>query len=159
MIVQSASHDAAYLDERIEAFFATVPERLSALTPAEFANHRDAALKAKLEAPKTLREETHVYWQEIAQGTYDFQRDAADAKVVEQVTQQDVIGYWAKTFDASATGRRKLSTQVYAAHHTLPARQTKGVNGRRVHYVDGLDAVLEYKRTLAAFPAAPRSDR
>jgi len=154
VIVQSAAHDAAYLDERVEAFFATVPELLKGLSPKEFANHKDAVLKSKLEAPKTLSQESRIYWHEIAQGTYDFQRDAADAKVIEQVTQQDVVGYWASVFDATAVGRRKLSTHVVAAHLSLPSKLTKGVNGRSVHYIDGLDAVIAYKHTLGAFPAA-----
>ena len=159
VIVQSANHDAAYLDARVEAFLATVPKLLADLAPSEFANHKDAILKAKLEAPKTLRQESAIYWNEIAQGTYDFQRDAVDAKVVEKVTQQDIVEYWGKVFDASATGRRKISTHVYASHLTMPPKLAKGVNGRAMQYVEGLDAVLEYKRTLAAFPAAPRCDR
>ena len=85
--------------------------------------------------------------------------NAIDAEVVKILTKQDVLDYWMKTFDASARGRRKLSTQVWAAHLTLPDDKEEGVNGRRIQYVDGLDAVLEYKRSLAAFPAAPRCDR
>ena len=74
-------------------------------------------------------------------------------------SKQDVLDYWNVTFDPTASGRRKLSTQVVAPHLSLPAKRSTGVNGRKVHYVDGLEQVLEYKRTLAAFPAAPRCDR
>ena len=159
VIVQSDKHDAAYLDDRAENFLAKVPELLTNLKDEEFANHKDAIMKSKVEPPKTLRAESGVYWNEIAQGTYDFHRDAIDAEVVKILTKQDVLDYWMKTFDASARGRRKLSTQVWAAHLTLPDDKEEGVNGRRIQYVDGLDAVLEYKRSLAAFPAAPRCDR
>lgn len=157
VIVQSASHDAAYLDDRIELFFASVAQLLTDLSPAEFSNHKDAILKSKLEAPKTLRHESGIYWNEIAQGTYDFKRDTHDAKAVEGVTQADVVAYWLATFDAKAPGRRKLSTQVFAAHLSLPPKQSLGVNGRAMHYIEGFEAALEYKRTLAAFPAPPRA--
>ena len=158
VIVQSASHDAAYLDERVEAFFAGVPALLEGLSADEFANHKEAILKDKLEPPKTLRHESGIYWNEIAQGTYDFQGHFADADALAQVTQADVLAFWNATFDASAAGRRKLSTQVIAAHLPLPPKRSTGVNGRPVHYVDGFDDVIEYKRTLAAFPAPPRAD-
>ena len=156
VIVQSAAHDAAYLDERIEAFLATVPSLIANLTAAEFENHRASLLSAKMELHKTLRQESAAYWHEITQGTYDFGRDAKDAEVLRTLTKQHLAEYWAATFDAAAPARRKLSAQAFAAHHSLPAKLEKGVHGRPVHYVDGLDAAIEYKRTLAAFPAPLR---
>ena len=79
-----------------------MPELLTNLKDEEFANHKDAIMKSKVEPPKTLRAESGVYWNEIAQGTYDFHRDAIDAEVVKILTKQDVLDYWMKTFDASA---------------------------------------------------------
>jgi len=159
VIVQSASHHPAQLDERIEAFLAGVPQLLADMSDDAFANHKSALLTAKLEKPKTLRHEAAIYWGEIAQATYDFRRDAADAECIRGLTQQDTIAYWEKMFDAKAPGRRKLSAQNFAAHHTpLPPRLEAGVGGRAVRYVDGLTEALEFKRTLAAFPAPPRLD-
>ena len=69
VIVQSASKHAAQLDERIEAFLATVPALLGGLSASEFNNHRESLLTAKLEQPKTLRHESGLYWNEISQVT------------------------------------------------------------------------------------------
>ena len=159
VIVQSASKHAAQLDERIEAFLATVPALLSGLSASEFSNHRESLLTAKLEQPKTLRHETGIYWGEISQGTYDFTRDKADAEVLRSLTVDDLANYWRATFDAAAPRRRKLSSQAFAAHHPLPPKQATGVHGRKMHYVEGLEEVIRYKRTLAAFPAPRRADK
>ena len=143
----------------MESFLASVPALLRGLTSAEFANHKDSLITAKLEVPKTLRQETGVYWGEIAQGTYDFRREATDAAVLRTLTVEDVLAYWLRTFDATGPHRRKLSTQFFASQYALPPKASTGVHGRRMVYIDGLEAVLEYKRTLMAFPAPPRCDR
>jgi insulysin len=156
VIVQSATHDAAYLDGRIEAFFAGVPQLLSALTDEEFENHRKSVVDTKLETPKTLRQESAIYWNEICQATYDFGRDAEDAAVLAKLTKEDLITYWNDHLDSNAPGRRKLSSQTFAAHHTLPDKLEKGIGGREMHYIDGFEGAIEYKRTLSAYPAPPR---
>ena len=53
-----------------------MPDLLEELTADEFGNFREALITGKLEQPKTLRQESSIYWNEIAQGTYDFDRDA-----------------------------------------------------------------------------------
>ena len=159
VIVQSATHDAAHLDARIELFMAGVPMLLDQLTAEEFGNHRSALLTAKLEQPKTLRQESGIYWNEIAQGTYDFERDSKDAEVLRTLSKDEVIQFWGRHFDASTPGRRKLSAQSFAAHHALPSKLAAGVQQRPIHYIDGLEAVLEYKRTLAAYPPPLRCDK
>ena len=158
VIVQSATVDASYLDERIEAFFATVPSLLRAMSDAEFASHRDALVAAKLEAPTMLTHETQLYWGAIAGGTRDFHKGVKEAQALTRATRDDLLTHWMATFDAAAPHRRKLSSQVFAAHHRLPPRQRAGVNGRRIHYVDGYAQAVEYKRRLATYPPPARVD-
>lgn len=154
--VQSATHEPTYLDERIEAFLATVPKRLAGLTPEAFANHRDALIKMRLAPPKTLREETSLHWSEITNGTYDFGRDEGVAQALASITQADVVQYWAEHFDVAAPNRRKLSSHVYAPHHGLPERRETGAGGRKLIYVDGFEEVQKFKKTLTPFPPPPR---
>ena len=158
VLVQS-SYDPVHLDTRIEAFLESVPTLLGDMTDEAFDNHKDALITAKKEAPKTLRDETGVYWHEIAASTYDFHRDAKDVEICSTLTKQMLLDYWHAIFDVSSPRRRKLSAQMFAGSAELPPRQPTGVGGRKVHYVDGFDAAVEYKRTLAAFPCAPRCDQ
>ena len=156
VIVQSSSHDPDAIDDRVEAFFAGVPALLRGMPASEFQTNKDTIIKEKLEPPKTLRQELRGYWHEIHNGSLDFQHERDDAKVLEGITMADVIDFWEQTFDSKAVGRRKLTSQFWAAHHTLPAKRASGVNGRIMHYVDGVDEAVEYKRTLMAYPCAPR---
>jgi secreted Zn-dependent insulinase-like peptidase len=159
-VIAQSSYDPVHLDERIEAFLGTVPTLLAELSDEAFGNHKEALITAKKEAPKTLRDESGVYWHEIATSTYDFHRDAKDVQECEKLTKQMLLDYWHRMFDAkTSTCRRKLSAQMYAGSLELPPRLASGVGGRKVHYVDGFDAVCEYKRSLAAFPCAPRCDK
>ena len=81
VLVQSSEHTPEYVDERIEAFLATVPELLAKLEPQKFADHRESLIRSKLQPPKTLRDETAMHWTEISRGLYDFRREEAEATV------------------------------------------------------------------------------
>ena len=153
--IQSAAHGPAYLEERIEAFLATVHGLLSSLSAEAFANHRDALVKMRLDPPKTLRDETSLYWSEITNATYDFARDEAAAAAAAALTQADLVRYWAEHFDATASNRRKLSSHAYGPWE-LGEKLSAGVAGRGIMYVDGLEASLKFRRTLKAFEAKPR---
>ena len=82
-----------------------------------------------------------------------------DVDVFRTLTKADLIAYWHATFDVNSPRRRKLCSQFFPSKVELPARKATGFGGRKVHYVDGLDEVTEYKRTLAVFPCTPRGDR
>ena len=154
VLVQSSAVDAAKLDERVEAFLATVAELIAKMEDAEFVNHRKALVDAKLEKDKKLRQESGRYWGEIPLGTYDFERTKHDAAALEACTQQQLAAFWATYFEPGAPRRRKLSSQVFAAQHALPPPP----DGTRC--IDGREAVLQFKRELSAFPppCAPPGD-
>lgn len=126
---------------------------------AEFASHREALVKAKTEAPKTLRHESQVYWAAISSGTCDYHKQLKDVMALKTLTKADVLQYWHDVFDASAPNRRKLASHTYAPHVALPARSPISAHGREIHYIDGLQAVYDYKRTLPAYPAPSRIDK
>jgi len=148
-IIQSSNHNAAHLDERIEAFLDTVPDILSSLTQEEFDDYQQALLDIKLEKDKKLREESSRYWAEIVPyGTYDFERDQRDAKAIEALSKQTLSNFWRETFARESPNRRKLSSQVFAAHHALPPPPPR-VNAV---VLDTLEEQHRFKRSLCAFP-------
>jgi len=142
------------LDDRIELFLATVPQLLEDLTDAVFEDHRSTLIKKKLAAPKTLGEESQLFWSEISGGTRDFHRDAKAADALRSLSKADLASFWLETFAADSQQRRKLLACVYSPDMALPSPSSlvSAVSTTPIVCVDGLDAVLEYKRTLAAFP-------
>ena len=154
------SHAGACHRRRIELFLATVPQLLRALPEANFADHRAALVEAKLEAPKTQRDEASLHWAEISAGTCDFGRNVTDAACLRAITQEELVECWERTFAAGAPQRRKLLACAYAAHIPLPAPSSliSAVCDATIVCVDGLDAVSDYKRTLSAYPSPSRAD-
>ena len=127
---------------------------------AEIENHRRALVDSKLEAPKTLSEESETFWGEISAKTNDFGRNAADAAVLRLITKDDLLSFWEDTFAAGCSQRRKLAACFYAPHVALPPPSSivSAVSAIPIVCVDGLDAVIEFKRTMAAYPAPIRVD-
>ena len=103
VLVQSSAVDAAKLDERIEAFLATVAELIAKMDATEFANHRKALVDAKLETDKKLRQESSRYWAEIPLGTLDFERAKADAEALRSCTKPQLAAFWAQYLQAAST--------------------------------------------------------
>ena len=92
-------------------------------TAEEFADYRQALVDLKLEKDKRLREETARWWNELVpHGTYDFERGARDASVVAELTLAQLLECWHSHFARTSPTRRKLSAQVFAAHHVLPPK-------------------------------------
>ena len=108
---------------------------------------------------RTLNDETSLHWSEITNGTYHFGREAQAAAVAASLTLPDLRAYWAERFDAGASARRKLASHVYAPRLPLPPKRESGVGGRRLVYVDGLEAAKAFKATLTPFPPPPRQPK
>jgi len=150
IIIQSSTHSPDALDARIEAFLDGVPELIDDLSEESFADYRQALLDIKEEKDHRLSEEFSRYWREVfPYGTYDFERDARDAEVVKTLTKQQLTQLWSTHFARESPQRRKLSSQVFAAQHELPPAQQQPAN---VRCVDGVEALLAFKRTLEAYP-------
>ena len=105
-----------------------------------------------------LAQESSLYWSEISQGTFDFHRSFTDAATLRTLTKADLLAFWEETFAAGSPQRRKLASCVYAAHHPLPPPSSvaSAVSNVPIVCVDGTEAVFEFKRTMAAYPAPLR---
>ena len=147
VLVQSAAHDAAHLDSRVEAFLATVARLLEKLPAAEFGRHRAALVAQKRARDASLAAESARHWAQIDIGTLDFGRGARDAAVLAALTLGELRAFWADYCAPGAPHRRRLSSQVFAPRHMLPPPPPPPAR-----CLDGLAAVLAFKRELSAFP-------
>ena len=80
IIIQSATHDPAALDGCIEAYLLTVPTLLTEMSDSKFKEYVTALLDLKLEKDKTMRQEAMRFWQEIPNGSLDFERQEKVSK-------------------------------------------------------------------------------
>ena len=156
--VQSHHKDAAYLDERVEAFLATVPTLIADMDDEQFDDYKHSLINDKLSPPKSLAEEASIHWAEISGATYEFSRPGDDARAIHGLTKDMLIEYWFEVFHAQAPRRRKLSSQFFAPAQTPPPKSAKGVGGLRpIIYLDGIEAIAEYKKQLVVWESTPKA--
>ena len=134
VVIQSTKANPEVLDERIEAWIATVEDHLKALTPEEFELNKEGLIALKLEKFTSLRKEGAYYWDIISTPhTYDFDRRKKEADAVRQITKEDVIEWWNTYHTANAPKRAKASFQVWAAAEKPHAPTER--NGRPIKLV------------------------
>ncbi len=79
VIVQSDRHPD-YLDERIEAFLASMEDYIEKMSEETFESNKTALADKTLEKPKKLSARTAKFWGEIAGRQYNFDRDNIEVK-------------------------------------------------------------------------------
>lgn len=135
------------------------------LSEDEFAQHREAVIATKLEAPKNLSEETTKLWRPIAENTLDFDRTKREVAALRQMTHDDLLQFFREYIRADAPHRAKLSAHVYGAAHALPsdaevemelksllpAAVDETVKNQVVVHVSN---ELSFRRTMPLFPSA-----
>lgn len=107
--------DPLFLDRRIESFLEdhARPFLMATLTLDEFARHKEAYLAELLAKKKHLSQETNVYWQQIEEQRFDFERIYKDAKLIEAASLLDLQVFADLYIWKDASQRRKLSIHIW----------------------------------------------
>jgi len=100
------------LEERIEAFLATVKDSLESMTDAQFDCHKDALALNKLEEPKRISKQCDVFWGEITTHLYHFNREHVEVEDLKKITKADIIDFYSNMLSADAPYRKKLSVYI-----------------------------------------------
>ena len=153
LIVQSSTHNAAALDERVEAFLETVPSLLANTSSKDFAKYRRASIDVALKKDQGMREESSQHWRKIVPlGSYEFDHLKRNAQAMASVTQRDLCEFWERYMAVESPRRRRLSSQVFAPRFELPAKPSRG----NAVYLDSLEEILEFRASLPVFPMKRR---
>eukprot|EP00873_Tetraselmis_striata_P042477 jgi/Tetstr1/462741/TSEL_000701.t1 len=156
VVIISDTHSAAELDARIESFLDSFAAKLKDMSADEFNHNRLALISNKLIKFTTLSDESDYYWDKIANKWYDFDIRVKEAHALEELSQEDVISWYAEHLAPSSRQRSKLSVQVTGKNHAGSAggEEAAGVEAVPPVLVSSLD---EMKKGLALFPALHRS--
>ena len=95
-IVQSPETAPQQLLQHSETFFKQYEEKLSALTPDEFASFKQGLVNLLLEKPKNLAEKASRFWRELNQHRYQFNTMESIAKEVETLTLDEITTLYKK---------------------------------------------------------------
>lgn len=111
VLVQS-ERPCDYLQYRVERFLESFKKQKlgAALTDEVFTKYKQSLKNMKLTQLKNLGEETSLYWNAINNGFYDFEQKTEDVKILETVTQQELVDFFNDYFDVSqSTKSARLS--------------------------------------------------
>jgi insulysin len=145
VIIQSGKCGPAALDEHIESFLETFrKEHLEKMAEEDFIKHRDSFIMEKIKKSRTMREETYLYFGEMQNRTYCFDRSWKEANELDSVTLKDVIAFFDSHIAAGAPERRKLSVQIVGKNHE---GEKAGDTGGTV-----VEDLYSFKRSLPLFP-------
>ena len=100
------------VDEKMDEFFKSFEETLTALTPEQFTDYIEGLAVKKLEKPKRLAIEAWRYWSEIRNKQYHFRRSEAEVDVLRKLTKEDVVAFYKKHVSPESNERKKLTVVV-----------------------------------------------
>ncbi|GAB4843855.1 Insulin-degrading enzyme-like 1, peroxisomal [Ancistrocladus abbreviatus] len=145
VIIQSTVKGPAKIDQRVEAFLDLFDSKLREMTGDEFRSNVNALIDVKLEKHKNLREESKFYWQEIADGTFKFDRRESEVSTLKQLTQQELTEFFDEYIKVGAPQRRTLSIRVYGATHSAEYEADR--SGLDQSHLVQIDDILSFRRS------------
>ncbi|XP_045108140.1 insulin-degrading enzyme-like isoform X1 [Portunus trituberculatus] len=160
IIVQGDRHPE-YLTSRIEAFLHKMGDNLEKLPEEDFVRHREALASRRLERPKKLSHLTGNWWAEITSNQYNFDRDALEVAHLRTLTKDDVIDFYKRFVNSTASQRKKLCVQVISmasggAGHPDTVNRTEPDDGLSLppplREPEVITDIPEFKQGLALYP-------
>ncbi|GAA5908366.1 hypothetical protein JCM6882_007915 [Rhodosporidiobolus microsporus] len=108
-VILQSERTAEYLDERVDALWASFGEHLEKMTEEEFNKERESLALKKLENPKNLGQETTRFWQEVDSGELDFFYRDRQASLIRGLSKGDIAAFFERFISPSSASRTKLS--------------------------------------------------
>lgn len=93
-LIQSNQHDPDYLNQRYQAFYPVILQKLNLLTDDEFTQYKQSIIDEILMEPQTLDEEFDTYLTDFRESTFDFTSKKQKLEKVKSITKLDMIKFY-----------------------------------------------------------------
>ncbi|XP_065349180.1 insulin-degrading enzyme-like [Cloeon dipterum] len=140
ILVQSCKHPI-YVDHKIEEFLLNMKSYLEEMSDEEFERHKEALAVLRLEKPKKMIQLTNLFWDEITEQTYCFDRNNIEVDFLKTITKDDVIKFYTDHIHAEGAKRRKLAVHVLST-----AEEGAGSAGAEIDELEPLSVVSKPTR-------------
>lgn len=131
VLSQEQKHSYAKVCEKMEIFMKEVARKtIEEMTDEEFENFKDSRIKTLLAEDLDLESEARIFWSEIKDQEYIFNRKELAAKVTKELTKADLQKFF-KSF-TQPENMRKLSVQVIG-HATSGVEMKPNDNERELN--------------------------
>eukprot|EP01088_Endostelium_zonatum_P015022 TRINITY_DN3510_c0_g2_i1.p1 TRINITY_DN3510_c0_g2~~TRINITY_DN3510_c0_g2_i1.p1 ORF type:complete len:969 (-),score=255.17 TRINITY_DN3510_c0_g2_i1:24-2930(-) len=152
IIVQSASKDAKYLNERAREFLKSYRTRLEGMSEEEFEKNKSSLIAMLEEKDKKLGKEAKRYWEEIANKYYWFDREEMMVKCLkEEVNKGEMLKFWDRFLAENGEEYASLSVEMYGKEFDVP-KEEEGGSGTRVVMIGDRMSKEKFKRSLSYWP-------
>ncbi|KAK0161382.1 hypothetical protein PV327_009858 [Microctonus hyperodae] len=111
VIVQSDRHPQ-YVEDRIEAFMETMLEELTNMSDEEFNRHKASLATIRLEKPKMMCTLSAVFWNEITNQQYNFDRANIEVAYLMTITKEQILSFFKEIIHNKSPIRRKLAVHI-----------------------------------------------
>ncbi|CAH0553954.1 unnamed protein product [Brassicogethes aeneus] len=111
IIVQSDKHPE-FLDSRIEEFLEGMLKYITDMSDQEFLRHREALAAHRLEKPKQLSSQSHLFWSEITAQQYHFDRANVEVAYLRTINKEDIIAFYKDILRENGPHRKKMAVAV-----------------------------------------------
>ncbi len=113
VIIQS-ERSTEYLEERINAFLASISKLLENMPTEEFEGHKESLINKRLEKIKNLDQEGDRFWHHIFCEYFDFLQVDHDVAHLEPLTKREMIDFFNQYIHPTSPTRAKLSIHMVA---------------------------------------------
>lgn len=126
VLVQS-ERSCDYLEYRVEQFFRRFKKTFLCenLTDTAFAKYKEALKSNKLTKLKNLGEESARMWNSINDGYYDFLQKQKDVQLLESVTREEFLRFFAEYFDVDSGSKSAVLVVQLKSQKTPEVEETK----------------------------------
>lgn len=131
-IIESTERDAAYLDIRLNDFIKNYYQKIIDMSNDELEKYKDALSAMLLAKDNSLTERTIKYWNEIIKERYKFTYRSDLSKVVQSLSQKDLVEFYKKLL-------------IDEAHRQAIAVHTK-TDGSEFIYGETIKELSEFKK-------------
>lgn len=97
IIIQGDRHPQ-YLEERIEAFIESVQNRIVNMSEEEFNRHKTSLANQRLEKPKKMTTLSAIFWSEITNRQYNFDRANIEVAYLRTITKSQILDFYNVSF-------------------------------------------------------------
>ncbi|KAF8623490.1 hypothetical protein AX15_006273 [Amanita polypyramis BW_CC] len=113
-IVVQSGKQPGYLEQRVEAFLHKMKDAIEQMDDTAFQEYKTGLEKRWLEADKNLTEEATRFMVHISNGQLDFLRGENDARLLKDITKEDVLSLYLSHVHPSSATRAKLSVHMHS---------------------------------------------
>ena len=119
VMVESAFHSPAHVEERINAFLESFPRTVEDMTDEEFVKTRRSLVDSVLTMDVSLTAEADRHWTHVTNQKYQYYRGQIVASMIDKITKEQVVEWLKANAVPTAPNARRVTVFVHGKNHPL----------------------------------------